>query len=306
MKSIIYTLAALVLLSCGQKKEEKQADSETKQVENPEIIVTDEIEQLATDFKFTEGPAVDDEGNVYFTDIPENKIYIWTIQDSLKIFREDSNAANGLYFDEDQNLWACEGGEAQITLTTPEGDYSVITSEYDGQEFNRTNDIWVNPQGGAYFTDPKYGPDQDQLPQGSMQVYYITADQKSVNRVTEDLVKPNGLIGTPDGKMLYITDPGAEKTYQYVIDSEGTLSDKKLFLELGGDGMTIDKQGNIYLTTSGKSQVDIFSPEAELLKSITVPEQPSNVTFGGEDLNQLFITARTSIYRVGLNRKGVE
>jgi len=301
MKTIGYFLIAFVLFSCGTKTKEKSQDKESKS----EITILKEVEKLAGDFKFTEGPAADVQGNVYFTDIPENKIYIWTLEDSLKTYREESNGANGLYFDEDQNLWTCEGGKLRITRTSPEGEYTPIATQYNEKEFNRTNDIWINPKGGAYFTDPKYGNDQDQLPQGSMQVYYISSDNDSVSRVTEDLIKPNGLIGTPDGKTLYITDPGAEKTYQYTIENDGQLSDKKLFVEFGGDGMTIDEQGNVYLTTSGKPQVDIFSPQGELLKTIKVPEQPSNVSFGGKERNQLYITARTSLYRVKLNKSGV-
>ena len=301
MKTIGCFLIAFALFSCGTKTKEKSQDKESKS----EITILKEVEKLAGDFKFTEGPAADVQGNVYFTDIPENKIYIWTLEDSLKTYREESNGANGLYFDEDQNLWTCEGGKLRITRTSPDGEYTPIATQYNEKEFNRTNDIWINPKDGAYFTDPKYGNDQDQLPQGSMQVYYISSDNDSVSRVTEDLIKPNGLIGTPDGKTIYITDPGAEKTYQYIIENDGKLSDKKLFVEFGGDGMTIDEQGNVYLTTSGKPQVDIFSPQGELLKTIKVPEQPSNVSFGGKERNQLYITARTSLYRVELNKRGV-
>ncbi len=295
-----------MLWSCNQNAGEQPKEDIKIETKTEDITITNKIEKLATDFKFTEGPAVDKKGNVYFTDIPENKIYIWTTADSLSTYREDSNGANGLYFDEEQNLYACEGGKTRITRTSPAGDYKVIASEYNGKEFNRTNDLWVNPKGGVYFTDPKYGRDQDQLPQGSMQVYYFDTNDNSVIRVTDDLIKPNGLIGTPDGKTLYITDPGANTTYQYNIENDGTLSDKSLFVEFGGDGMTIDQQGNVYLTTSGQPQVDVFSPEGKLLKSIKVPEQPSNVTFGGENRDQLFITARTSLYRVGLNKKGVQ
>ncbi|WP_245539761.1 SMP-30/gluconolactonase/LRE family protein [Psychroflexus tropicus] len=306
MKKFICTISILMLWSCNQNAGEQPKEDIKIETKTEDITITNKIEKLATDFKFTEGPAVDKKGNVYFTDIPENKIYIWTTADSLSTYREDSNGANGLYFDEEQNLYACEGGKTRITRTSPAGDYKVIASEYNGKEFNRTNDLWVNPKGGVYFTDPKYGRDQDQLPQGSMQVYYFDTNDNSVIRVTDDLIKPNGLIGTPDGKTLYITDPGANTTYQYNIENDGTLSDKSLFVEFGGDGMTIDQQGNVYLTTSGQPQVDVFSPEGKLLKSIKVPEQPSNVTFGGENRDQLFITARTSLYRVGLNKKGVQ
>lgn len=303
MKALSFTLIALALFSCGKKSDKKAAASTAEK--NSEVVVTEELKLLATDFQFTEGPAANGDGDIYFTDIPENRIYKWTTSDSLKLHKENTNGANGLYFDKDQNLWICEGSEARITLTTPDGDYSVIASTYKGEPFNRTNDIWVNPQGGAYFTDPKYGADQDQLPQGSMQVYHITPDKQTVLRVTGELTKPNGLIGTPDGKLLYITDPGAGKTYSYDIQKDGMLANKKLFVEFGGDGMTIDQQGNVYLTTGGQPQVDVFSPDGELLTSIPVPEQPSNVAFGGEDNNELYITARKSLYRVGLNRRGV-
>ncbi|GAA0757767.1 SMP-30/gluconolactonase/LRE family protein [Psychroflexus lacisalsi] len=305
MKTITYSLIALVLFSCGQNNKKKDSNSEAKTKVQSEIEITSEIEQLATDFKFTEGPAVNKNGHVYFTDIPESKIYKWTTADSLELYRENSNGANGLYFDQNQNLLACEGGKAQITLTTPEGKRSVVASEYNGKPFNTTNDIWPDAKGGAYFTDPRYGGDLENLPQEGMHVFYISPNKNSVIRVTDDLIKPNGLIGTPDGKILYITDPGAERTYSYNIEGDGTLSKKQLFVEYGGDGMTIDQQGNVYLTTSGQPQVDVFSPQGKLLKTITVPEQPSNVTFGGKDRNELYITARTSLYRVGLNREGV-
>jgi gluconolactonase len=109
MKTIGYFLIAFALFSCGTKTKDKSQDKESKS----EITILKEVEKLAGDFKFTKGPAADVQGNVYFTDIPENKIYIWTLEDSLKTYREESNGANGLYFDEDQNLWTCEGGEVK-------------------------------------------------------------------------------------------------------------------------------------------------------------------------------------------------
>jgi gluconolactonase len=114
------------------------------------------------------------------------------------------------------------------------------------------------------------------------------------------------LIGTPDGKTLYVTDAQALKTYKYDIQEDGTLTNKTLFVEFGCDGMTIDKEGNVYLTTSGKQTVDIFSPSGQLLESIELPEKPTNVCFGGKDRNQLFITARASVYRVEMETKGVD
>ncbi len=194
----------------------------------------------------------------------------------------------------------------RITATSPDGNYRPIATEYNGKRFNQPNDLWPDPKGGVYFTDPKYGGDDDELFQDGMHVYYISPDHSSVIRVCDDLEKPNGILGTPDGKTLYVTDAQAEKTYKYDIQQDGSLTNKTLFVDIGCDGMTIDKEGNLYMTTSGKQAVDIFSPSGELLESIEVPEKPSNVCFGGKDRDQLYITARTSIYRVELDTEGVD
>ncbi len=303
MNNIIIFLFALALVSCENKSTQ---NTDQKEESNPETMVASEVEKLAGDFSFTEGPAVDAEGNVYFTDIPNHLILIWTLEDQLDTFRVNSGRANGLYFDKDENLLACEGEKGQITSTSPDGDYKSIATEYDGKRFNQTNDLWPDGKGGVYFTDPKYGEDESELPQDGMHVYYISPDHTSVTRVCDDLERPNGILGTPDGKILYVTDTQAGKTYKYDIQNDGSLSNKTLFVEFSCDGMTIDQNGNVYLTTGGKQDVDIFSPEGELKESIPVPENPSNVCFGGKDRNQLFITARTSLYRVKLNTKGVD
>ena len=303
MKNFILLLIAFTLLFCANKS---VGQSNKKKEVKSESIVVKEVEKLAGDFKFTEGPAIDAKGNVYFTDIPNHLILIWTIDNKLDTFRTNSGRANGLYFDKDENLLVCEGEKGQITSTSPDGDYIAIASEYDGKRFNQPNDLWPDGKGGVYFTDPKYGADDIDLPQDGMHVYYIKPDHTSVIRVCNDFEKPNGVIGTPDGKILYITDTQVRKTYKYDIQKDGSLSNKTLFVELGCDGMTIDNTGNVYLTTLGKNTVDIFSPSGVLLESIKVPERPSNVCFGGKNRNQLYITARTSIYRVEMNTKGVD
>jgi gluconolactonase len=301
-----YSIAffTLLLLSCGNSKKGSQTDEESDQ--NPAIKITSPLEKLATDFKFTEGPAVDKDGNVYFSDIPNSKIWIWTLADSLQLFRENSNGSNGLYFDKDENLLACEGYKSQISLTTKNGDYNVIASEYETKPFNSTNDLWPDAKGGVYFTDPQYGGDMDNLNQGGMHVYYLNPEKTNITKVCDDLERPNGLIGSEDGKTLYISDRGAGMTYSYTIKTNGTLSNKTLFVDEGSDGMTIDQNRNIYITTKDKSQVDVFSRDGKLLKTIEIPEAPTNVCFGGKNRDQLYITAQTSLYRVGLNTNGVD
>lgn len=292
MKKIVYCVLAFAFLACAE--ENKKEPNKKEAVEQLEVKL--DVEKLASDFKFTEGPAVDAEGNVYFTDIPEQKIWVWTINGDLELFKENSGGANGLFFDPKGNLLACEGQEGLISLTTKTGKYQIIADEFEGLPFNQPNDLWPDQKGGVYFTDPKYG-DEENLAQDGMHVYYISPEKK-VKRVIDHLVKPNGLIGTPDGKILYVTDYGDDKTFKYKINEDGSLSHPSLFVKAGGDGMSIDQNGNIYLTTTGKKAVEVFSPKGELIQSIDVPEQPSNVCFGGENRNELFITARTSLYKV--------
>lgn len=302
MKYVIFFFTFLVL-SCGKSKKDKQEQTESRATL---LEIISPLEKLAIDFKFTEGPAVDKEGNIYFSDIPNSKIWIWTTADSLKLYRENSNGSNGLYFDRDQNLLACEGYKSQLSLTTPDGDYRVIASKFEGKPFNSTNDLWPDAEGGVYFTDPQYSGDLENLNQGGMHVFYLHPDHETITKVCDDLTRPNGLVGTPDGKTLYISDRGAGKTYSYTIEDDGSLSYKILVIYEGSDGMTLDQQGNIYITTKGKSQVDVFSKTGDLIKTIKIPEGPTNVCFGGKERNQLFITAQTSLYRIGLNMKGVD
>ena len=303
MRNLTYLLIAFTLLSCvnNSGKQNSQKDETESKTTNTYMI-----EKLAGDFKFTEGPAVDAEGNVYFTDLRQHMILVWTTDERLDTFRVNSGRANGLYFDDVGNLLVCEGDKGQITSTSPAGEYKVIAATYEGKRFNQPNDLWLDPQGGVYFTDPKYGENDKDLSQDGMHVYYISPDYSSIIKVCDDFEKPNGVLGTPDGKTLYVTDAQAKKTYKYDIQKDGSLANKTLFVDVGCDGMTVDESGNVYLTTSGKQEVDIFSSSGELLESIPVPEKPSNLCFGGKDRNQLYITARTSIYRVELDTKGVD
>ena len=302
MKNITLFLIVFSFVSCVNNTDKSKNDK----VEKESIIEFAKVEKLAGDFLFTEGPATDKEGNVYFTDIPQNMILIWTVDNKLDTFRVNSGGANGLYFDKDENLLACEGGNGQVSKTTINGEYSPIATHYKGNRFNQPNDLWPDGRGGFYFTDPKYGEDETNLPQDGMHVYFVTPGKNEIIRVCDDYEKPNGIIGTPDGSTLYVTDNTGGKTYSYNILEDGTLSNKSLFADIGSDGMTIDMAGNVYLTPSGKRAVDIYSPGGKLISSIPVPEEPSNVCFGGKDRNQLFITARTSIYRAELNTYGVD
>jgi gluconolactonase len=259
------------------------------------------VQKLSGGFAFTEGPAADKEGNVYFSDIPNNRIHIWSTDGKLSTFRENSGGANGLFFDREGNLIACEGSNRQVTSIAPGGEVTVLADSFDGKKLNSPNDLWIDPEGGVYFTDPRYGP-EDNLEQSGFHVFYISADRSTVARVIDDLVKPNGIIGTPDGKTLYVADLGDGKTYAYAIDAPGQLGERKLFAAEGSDGVALDEKGNLYLTT-GRG-VPVYSPSGEKLMTISVPEGPANVCFGGADGKTLFITARTGLYSLRMNVTG--
>jgi gluconolactonase len=260
-----------------------------------------EAKKLAGDFQFTEGPAADAKGDVYFSDIPNNRILKWSAEDGkLSTFLENSGGANGLYFDKDGNLLACQGGQRRLVSISPKGEVTVLADKYEGKKFNSLNDLWIDPKGGVYFSDPRYG-NREGMEQDGEHVYYLTPDRKKVIRVISDMVRPNGVIGTPNGRRLYVADHGAGKTYVYRVNDDGTLSNKQLFAPEGADGMTIDSQGNVYLT--GKA-VAVYNRQGEKIQEIQVPEGPSNVTFGGKDDKTLFITARTSLYAVAMEVKG--
>ena len=274
----------------------------TEQTPQSLIATGAQVKQLATGFKFTEGPAADSSGNVYFTDIPQNKIHIYSPSGEVTTFLENSERANGLYFDQKGNLITCQGGGRKIVSIDPAGKITTLADNYQGKKLNSPNDLWLAPNGGIYFTDPRYGKKRDDLEQDGEHVYYLPPDSKTLIRVTNNLIKPNGLIGTPDGKTLYIADPGANMTYVYKINPDGTLTDKIYFTTEGSDGMTIDTKGNIYLTSGA---VKIYNPNGEMIETIEIPEKPSNVTFAGKNKKTLFITARKSIYEIKMNTKGI-
>ena len=255
------------------------------------------VERLADGFIFTEGPACDAEGNVYFSDIPNARIHKWSVDGKLTTFREDSGQANGLYFDRKGNLMACEGGNRRLTSIAPDGTLTVLADRYQGKRFNSPNDLWVDPRGGVYFSDPRYG-NQDGLEMDGQHVYYLPPGGKPPVRVLDNLVKPNGVVGTADGKLLYVADAGDGKTYVYRIQPDGSLADRKLIAPVGADGMTLDEKGNLYLA---RNVVHVYSPDGKRLAQIEVPESPSNLCFGGKDRRTLFITARKGLYAIRMN-----
>jgi gluconolactonase len=266
-----------------------------------------ELNQISNKYSFTEGPASDKNGNVYFTDQPNDKIIKWNEADNtLSIFKEPAGRANGLYFDHNGNLLAAADDKNELWRINSNGIVDTLITNFEGKKLNGPNDIWVDLQGGIYFTDPYYQRPYWERTTAEIEeknVYYISPDLKNITVAATDLVQPNGIIGTPDGKTLYVADIGDQKTYSYTIQNNGTLTNRTIFTDMGSDGMTIDNKGNIYLTGEG---VTIFNTKGEKIHHIPVNEEwTANVTFGGKNQNILFITAKGSVYTLKMNMHGV-
>ena len=277
------------------------------QSEGQNLFVQDSLKLISSQFKFTEGASVDKQGNVFFTDQPNDKIWKYGIDGKLSLYMDKSGRANGTYFDKKGNLIVCADENNQIWSIDKNKKIKVLFSDYEGKKVNGPNDIWLDAKGGIYFTDPYYQRDYWTRKSPEIQgqkVYYLPKGKKEAIVVTDDIIKPNGIVGTQDGKFLYVADMGANKTYRYRIGADAKLTDRQLVLNQHSDGMTLDSRGNIYVTGKG---VNIYKSTGEQIGHIEVPEQwCGNICFGGKNKNMLFITASKALYIIPMNAKGVE
>ncbi|MBS12422.1 MAG: gluconolactonase [Gemmatimonadetes bacterium] len=266
---------------------------------------------------FTEGPAADHSGDLYFSDCPNNRIMVLRATGETEVWKEPSGRANGMNFDPDGRLVACcaqgEGGLRSVIRLATDGDHEVLASDYNGKPLNSPNDLCFDPEGRIYFTDPRYG-DRSDCEQDLQAVYRIEHDGR-LTRVIEDVETPNGILMTPDGRTIYLIDNnpedwGARTLLSYGLTDEGDWARKAEVYDFspgrGGDGMVLDIQGNAYVTAGdGESGgVYVFSPSGEHLAFIHTPEPPTNCTFGGPELRTLYITATTSVYSIECSEPG--
>ncbi|MFN5336468.1 MAG: SMP-30/gluconolactonase/LRE family protein [Bacteroidota bacterium] len=275
------------------------------------VVKGAQLEKVKDGFSFTEGPAVNRFGDVYFTDQPNDKIYLWNANSNqVSLVKEGTGRSNGLFVQLDGKVIAAADLKNELVeFDMQTGKEKVLVTSFKGKKLNGPNDVWIRPSGGLYFTDPLYprpyweGIRGKEMQQDGQHVYFLSEDRTELFRVTQDLTQPNGIIGTPDGKILYVADIGASKTWKYDIQDDGYLTNKTLFCEMGSDGMTIDDKGNVYLTGKG---VTVFNKFGEKIAHIPVPENwTANVTFGTLTRNVLFITAMGSVYTLKMKTRGV-
>ncbi|WKV13266.1 SMP-30/gluconolactonase/LRE family protein [Marivirga harenae] len=291
MKIPLLLIFVFLTISCNQQSKKTISDDA-------------EIKKVSDGFSFTEGPTSDKVGNLYFTDQPNNRIYKYDIAGNLSIFSDRSGRSNGLYIDDKQNLWACADGKNQLWKYSLDGEKEIVLNPSGEVNFNGPNDVWVHQNGNLYFTDPIYQRpywvnEHDTV--GPQSIFLL----KNGNPILLDstLMQANGVVGNSKENLLFVADIGAHKTYRYKINIEGELESKTLFIEKGSDGMTLDANGNLYLTGEG---IDIYDRDGHFLQHIDIPEKwTANVCFGGENFEYLFITASKSLYRVKTNVNSV-
>jgi gluconolactonase len=263
------------------------------------------LQKRAGGFAFTEGPTCDKQGNLFFVDQPNDRIMEWSVEGKLSTFLQPSGYANGMEFDANGNLIACADEHNALWSITPDKKISILVTNFEGKYLNGPNDVWIAPNGAMYLSDPFYKRtwwDHDTMALPNQEVFYLSPDRKTLTRVTDDLTKPNGITGSPDGKTLFVSDIGAGQTWHYDIQPDGSLTNKTLFCAQGSDGMTIDDAGDLYLTGHG---VTIYDPAGKRIEHIDVPEKWSgNLSFAGKDHQTLFITASKSLYSIQMRVKG--
>jgi gluconolactonase len=300
----VFLIAAAFL---GTSAAQEKGKVENKPI--PGIYGGAPIVKVQGGFAFTEGPAWDGHGTLYFSDIPNERIHKLDASGKVLVFREKSNHANGLMVNGKGEIVACEMDGA-VAAYSPDGRHRrVVADKYDGKRFNAPNDLVVDQAGGVYFTDPAFRAPMP-LPQGKTAVYYAAADGK-VTRLIDHLPNPNGVILSPDEKTLYVIPSGQKEMMAYPVEGPGTLGKGRVFCTLaqarpdgngGGDGLTVDTRGNLYITSG--IGIQVFDPMGKQLGVLRFPEQPANCTFGGKDNKTLYVTARTSLYSVAMEATG--
>jgi gluconolactonase len=255
---------------------------------------------LAGGFGMSEGPSRDVSNNVFFTDRPNNRIYKWTAAGTLELWWNASNGGNGTWMSTNGDLLVCQQGLTRIARVDMNKNVTPIVSTYRGSSFNSCNDIWEAPNGNIYFTDPNWpyggGPQT-----GSFVYCVVSGTNVAIRLNTPGVLQPNGIIGTPDGKILYVNDDEGKKTYRYLIQSDGSISNGTVFGNAGRDGITLDDQGNVFVCTWNTRVINVYNEDGQPIDALTMAVQCFNITRFGEDLNKLFVTAAsTAIYSIAL------
>jgi len=270
-------------------------------------LQTGEVQRLATGFKFVEGPVWHRDGHWFFSDIPSNRIHTISPDGQVDIHREPSGNSNGLTLNHGGRLLACEHGNRRVSTSDADGRPQVLVDTFEGKRLNSPNDLVVHSCGAVYFTDPPYGIKPEEMEQPHSGVYRVDLNG-STRLLVNDFEKPNGLAFSPDESVLYIDDSHHQHIRVFDVEADGSLGNGRLFADLSyegdgvPDGMKVDQEGNVYTTNA--LGIWVHDARGEFLGLINTPEVPANCAWG-EDGHTLFITARTSVYKVRMKVPGM-
>jgi len=308
--AVILVIAAMAATPFSQPAGAQDSGTKAGESSSSQSVVAQgaKLKLVVGDCKFTEGPASDADGNVYFTDQPNDRIVRIGVDGKVNDFLRPAGRANGMFFAPDGKLIACADGNTEMwEIDTQTGAHRVLFSTYNDSRFNGPNDVWVHPSGTLYFTDPFYKRpwwQHSEQPQPTRAIYAADRDGSNVRLLDDQFKTPNGIVGDAERGLLFVADIGDSKTYVYKIADDGTLTNRKLFCSEGSDGMTLDRDGNLYLT--GKAGVTVYGSDGQKREVIAVPRGwTANVCFGGKDHNILFITASDAVFTMETKMRGL-
>ena len=321
INALVILYAALAAQQAGSNVGARRLDPELDALVSPSV----KIEKIAVGFAFTEGPVWKHEGFLLFSDIPNNVIRKWTAS-GISVYREHSGyskndapagayiGSNGLTIDRQGRLTICEHGNRRVTRVERNGEVTVLADRYQGKRFSSPNDLVYKSDGSLYFTDPPHGfPKEDQDPRKELPFNGIyRVKDGNLQLLSTELTRPNGIAFSPDEKLLYVSNSDARRKVwmRFEVQNDGGLGRGDVFYDVTSetadglpDGMKVDQRGNLYCT--GPGGIWIFTPRGKHLGTIVLPETPANLAWGGGDGKTLFITARTSLYRIETKVHGV-
>lgn len=270
------------------------------------LLETDGAVRVATGFQFTEGPVWHRDGFLLFSDIPANRIMRWNEADGVAVWREPSGQSNGLTFDRQGRLLAAEHAGRRVSRTLADGTIEAVAERYRGRRLHSPNDLVEHSAGAIYFTDPPYGGNPAELDQFGV---YRVVPGGEITLLAADFQRPNGLAFSPDESTLYVDDTARHHIRAFTVADDGALRDGRVFAEMDGtrngaaDGMKVDADGRVFCTGPGGCYV--YEPDGRLLGLLVLPEPPANCAWGDDDRQSLYLTARTSVYRVRLKVRGL-
>jgi sugar lactone lactonase YvrE len=270
----------------------------TLQAQQP-VLNNPKVEKLAGGFTFVEGPVWVPNLGVLFSDIPENKVYLFAPDSTVSVYVTPSGNSNGLLLDLNQKLILAQHGYRQVARQISGSQYQPIATHYNGKKLNSPNDLAQLPNGTLFFTDPPYGISPEQNEQGFSGIYSVTKSGK-VHLLDKSMNRPNGIVFSTDFKKVYVSDSEARELYQWDVVNDSTIANKTLLASLGNtgnaDGLKVDKNGFIYCT--GPGGVWVFDATGGHLFTIPIAGQTTNCAFGGQQADTLYVTSGGALYRV--------